>query len=929
MPSITTAQGSDAQQPDEQQPRTQHPEIQRSEPSARHPAQASLGDVGSASEYAFDERTDRVVILAAARTPIGTRRGLLGRISATDLGVAAARGALDRAGNVAEEHIGEVVFGNVIQAGAGQNIARQIGVHAGLPVSVPAVTINEVCGSSMKALDFAVQAIRLGRSEAILVGGTENMAAAPMLLAADDAHLQTQVARSGSGSGKTFDKSDAGIPTSVLRQSLQVDGLDDAFSGEPMGLTAEHVARLDHISRDDQDAYAARSQRLAAQAAAAGTFVDEIVPVTLPDGTTLDRDETIRTDTTIAGLAALKPAFPGGSTVTAGNSSSINVGASALVVSSQSFARQHDLPVLATVVDITEVGVDPGIMGIAPRDAIAALLRRNALTGSDIDRFEINEAFAATTLAVVRELGLPVERVNVNGGGIALGHPLGATGARLVTTLAYELSRSGGRYGIASLCVGGGMGLAVLLERTVAKSAQPDAQQRQRPFRALSPGQRRQRLIDEGSVTFAQARTFDADVPVTSDETISHLIENGIGRMVLPVGVVPGLVVDGRSHNVPLATEEPSVVAAASNGAKIVGRCGGFHATTLNRAMIGQVVIANPRDCDLARKLNAQTQALIDCANAAHPSIVRRGGGARSVHVRPIRRSSDAGSGSGDTFISLDVAVDVGDAMGANIVDTMMEAVAARLRSQFPEERVLLGILSNYATQSLTRVRCAVAFPQLVSSRGSHTATLDPRSADLAAERVAEGQRIAEGIALASSLAQADPYRAATHNKGIMNGIEAAVLATGNDTRAIEAACHAYAAHEGTYRGLSTWRIGGDGELLGEMTVPMPVATVGGGPASLPTAKAALAITGVSDAAELGTVVAALGLAQNLAALKALVTDGIQRGHMSLQARALAVAAGADGDEVDQVAAVLISAGAAHISAQSARNALNKVRSGR
>ena len=267
--------------------------------------------------------------------------------------------------------------------------------------------------------------------------------------------------------------------------------------------------------------------------------------------------------------------------------------------------------------------------------------------------------------------------------------------------------------------------------------------------------------------------------------------------------------------------------------------------------------------------------------------------------------------------------------MGANIVDTMMEAVAARLRSQFPDERVLLGILSNYATQSLTRVRCTVSFSQLVSSRGSRAKTAGVSGAEHAAERIAEGKRIADGMALASSLAQLDPYRAATHNKGIMNGIEAAVLATGNDTRAIEAACHAYAAHDGSYRGLSTWRIGESGELMGDMTVPMPIATVGGGSASLPAAKAALAITGVSDAAELGRVVAALGLAQNLAALRALVTDGIQRGHMSLQAHTLAVAAGANGDEIDQVTAMLIADGSAHISPQAARDALRKVRGNR
>ena len=885
-----------------------------------------------------------VVILSAVRTPIGGRKGRLRELSAMQLGVLASRAALERAGQAADS-VGEVLFGNVIQAGSGQNIARQISVNAGLPVTVPAATVNQVCGSSLKALDLARQAILIGSADAVLVGGTENMAQAPALVL-DSVRQSGERGPSAENSGEIVQHKGTQVSDVPSISSLLRDGLTDAFSGEPMGMTAENVARVCHVSREDQDTFAVRSHRLAVAAADAGRFADEIVPVTLSDGTKVVTDETIRADTSQEVLASLKPAFADGSTVTAGNSSSINVGASAMVLASGQYAARLGIEPLARIVDVTEVGIDPQIMGLAPRDAINALLERNGLQVEDIDLFEINEAFAATTLAVIRELGIPVQKVNVNGGAIALGHPLGATGARMVSTLAHELARTGGRYGVASLCVGGGMGLAVLLERGGSGHAEPQPDT-DVPMRYLTPAQRRARLVAQGRMTREQAAVLAGESSASAD-SLTDLIENGIGRIVTPVGVVPGLVVNGTKYDVPLATEEPSVVAAASNGAGIVARSGGFDAHTLSRAMIGQVVIANPRDPELANRITAQIDAIATCANAAHPSILRRGGGVRGVQVREIWADGDEGIHPDETldtskqsrdltnegnggeqqsarrtpaFMSVDVTIDVCDAMGANIVDTMMEAVASLLRVLYPNEQVLLGILSNYATQALTRVTCAIPFEDLVSGKAVTQAGSAPAS-----DRREQGRRIAEAIVLASQLAQVDSYRAATHNKGIMNGIEAVVLATGNDTRAIEAACHSYAARDGGYRGLSTWRLGRNDDLVGEMTVPMPIATVGGGSAALPAARVALGIIGAQDAAELGRVVASVGLAQNLAAVKALVTDGIQRGHMSLQAHALAVAAGAKGSEIEAVATTLTEQGTAHISLQSAQQVLATLR---
>ena len=754
-------------------------------------------------------------------------------------------------------------------------------------MSVPAVTVNDVCGSGLKAVELAAQSVLLGRARAVLAGGTENMA---------DAMSLSLVRASGPASGKSD-------------SSLASEGLRDPFSGDAMGVTAERVARLAGVSRERQDAYALRSQRRAARAVTAGRFADEIVPVVLPDGRRVSADETPRPGSTLHGLGALEPAFMPGGSVTAGNSSPISSGAAAVVVASGRCAQEAGVKPLAAIIDTAEVGVDPGIMGLAPRDAIRLLLRRNGLRVNEVSRYELNEAFAATTVAVIDALGLPSDRVNVNGGAIALGHPLAASGARILTTLIDELRRVRGRYGVAALCIGGGMGLAMLVENPdgvtdgsgVAAAGGSEEDQSgsrlvARRFRDLSERERRERLVSAGRLTRKQAGVFVLGGGGWNPR-LGLMIENGIGEMAIPVGVVPGLLVNGRSYDVPLATEEPSVVAAASNGAKIVRLAGGFQAHTRGRAMIGQALIANPRGPRLAASIASRAEELRACANAAHPAIVRRGGGARSVRVREIR---DGGSSA---FLSVDVIIDVRDAMGANIVDTMMEAVTGRLRAWFPGEQVLMGILSNYATESLTEVRCTIPFGQV-------------------------GQEVAESIVLASQAAQADPFRAATHNKGIMNGVEAATLATGNDTRAIAAACHAYAARDGAYRGLGSWHIepAGKGVLAGMMTLPMPVATVGGACSALPSARAGLALTGVRSAAELGRVIAALGLAQNLAALKALVTEGIQRGHMALQARTLAVAAGATGAEIDAVASRLVAQGSAHMSPEIARAALGEFR---
>lgn len=385
---------------------------------------------------------EEVVIVSAARTPIGKFGKSLRDLSAEQLGTIAAKAAITRSG-LDPATIQQTIFGSVLQAGQGQNIARQIELNAGLPVTSTAMTINQVCGSSLKAIRLGQSAILMGDADIVLVGGTESMSNAPYL---------TPQTRWGHKFGDIR-----------LTDSLAHDGLTDAFTNIPMGITAENVAAQFHISRADQDAFALRSQRRATAAQQANRFADEIVPVSL-DTTTLTTDEAVRTTTSREQFAALRPAFKSAGTVTAGNAAGLNDGAAAMILMKKSTAQAAGIAYLATLRGYQEVGIDPAIMGYAPVTAIQQLLTKTQRSVSDIDRFELNEAFAAQSVAVGQALALPDDRLNVNGGAIALGHPLGASGTRIVVTLLYELLHSGTHLGVASMCIGGGMGMALMIE---------------------------------------------------------------------------------------------------------------------------------------------------------------------------------------------------------------------------------------------------------------------------------------------------------------------------------------------------------------------------------------------------------------------------------------------------------------------------------
>jgi acetyl-CoA C-acetyltransferase len=388
-----------------------------------------------------------VVILGACRTPIGSFGGSLKDLSAADLGAIVVREAICRA-KVSPADVGDVVLGCVLQAGAGMNVARQAALKAGLPNAVPGETVNRVCGSGMQAVVHAVEAIRVGYVDTMVAGGTESMSNAPYLL---------EGARWGyrMGNAEAID--------SMLRE-----GLTCAIGGCHMGITAEEVASKYKISRADQDAFAAESQRRAVQAVQNGSFKGEIVPVDVPqkrgDPIRVSTDEYPRAGTSVEKLAGLKPAFKKDGTVTAGNASGINDGAAALVVTTGEKARKVGTTPLARILSYVSTGVDPMLMGIGPIPAVSKVLDRAGLNIGDVDLFELNEAFAAQSLAVIRELGIDPAKVNVNGGAIALGHPIGASGARVLTTLVYALKARKLRYGVAALCIGGGMGIAMAVE---------------------------------------------------------------------------------------------------------------------------------------------------------------------------------------------------------------------------------------------------------------------------------------------------------------------------------------------------------------------------------------------------------------------------------------------------------------------------------
>lgn len=391
----------------------------------------------------------KVMIVGATRTPIGSFRGSLSPLSAIELGAVTVQRLLESSG-LHPEQIDELVFGQVLTAGCGQNPARQTAITAGLPVSTPATTVNLVCGAGLKAVQLAVQAIRCGDADVVIAGGQESMSNAPYLL---------DGARSGLRFGHTG-----------LQDSMITDGLWDAFNDYHMGITAENVAREYGISREQQDAFAFRSQQKAASAIETGRFDAEIAPVTVKQGKRAPQivrhDEQPRPETTAGQLAQLRPAFlHDEGTVTAGNASTLNDGAAAVLLMSEEKARESGLPVLGHIVSYAVTGVDPSVMGIGPVSACRTALARAGWTLDDVDLIEANEAFAAQALAVGKELGWDEQNVNVNGGAIALGHPIGASGCRILVTLLHEMQRRGVTKGLATLCVGGGQGIALTVER--------------------------------------------------------------------------------------------------------------------------------------------------------------------------------------------------------------------------------------------------------------------------------------------------------------------------------------------------------------------------------------------------------------------------------------------------------------------------------
>ncbi|ENG2946375.1 acetyl-CoA C-acetyltransferase [Enterobacter cloacae] len=390
-----------------------------------------------------------VMIVGATRTPIGSFRGSLSPLSAVELGAVAVRRLLEES-SLSAGDTDELIFGQVLTAGCGQNPARQTAIAAGLPVSTPATTVNLVCGAGLKAVQLAAQAIRCGDAEVVIAGGQESMSNAPYLL---------DGARSGLRFGHTG-----------LQDSMIVDGLWDAFNDYHMGITAENVARQHGISREQQDAFAAGSQQKAASAIESARFEAEITPVTVKQGKkpplVIRHDEQPRPGTTAEQLAQLRPAFrPEDGTVTAGNASTLNDGAAAVLLMSEEKARASGLPMLGRIVSYAVTGVDPSVMGIGPVSACQIALARAGWTLDEVDLIEANEAFAAQALAVGQLLGWDARKVNVNGGAIALGHPIGASGCRILVTLLHAMQRRDAKKGLVTLCIGGGQGIALTVER--------------------------------------------------------------------------------------------------------------------------------------------------------------------------------------------------------------------------------------------------------------------------------------------------------------------------------------------------------------------------------------------------------------------------------------------------------------------------------
>jgi acetyl-CoA C-acetyltransferase len=387
-----------------------------------------------------------IVITAAKRTPVGAFLGAFGSVPAHELGRVAITAALEQAG-VAGEEVSEVILGQVLTAAQGQNPARQASMAAGIPKEVPAWGVNQVCGSGLRAVALAAQAIQTGDASIVVAGGQESMSLS----------VHAQSLRPGVKMG------DVGLVDTMIK-----DGLTDVFNGYHMGITAENLAEQYQVTRGDQDEFAVRSQNLAEKARAEGRFKDEIAAVTVKGrkgDTIVDADEYIRAGATVDSVAGLRPAFKKDGTVTAANASGINDGAAALVLMSREEAEKRGAPILATIKSWASAGVDPSVMGIGPVPASRKALAKAGWTIADLDLIEANEAFAAQALAVGKELGWDADKVNVNGGAIAIGHPIGASGARVLTTLIYEMQKRDAKKGLATLCIGGGMGIAMCIER--------------------------------------------------------------------------------------------------------------------------------------------------------------------------------------------------------------------------------------------------------------------------------------------------------------------------------------------------------------------------------------------------------------------------------------------------------------------------------
>ena len=387
-----------------------------------------------------------IVITAAKRTPVGSFLGAFGSVPAHELGRQAILAALAQAA-VAPEEVDEVILGQVLAAGQGQNPARQAAVNAGIPVERTAIGLNQLCGSGLRAVALAAQAIRAGDADIMVAGGQESMSMAP----------HAQLLRPGAKMGSV-----------TLIDTMIHDGLTDAFNNYHMGITAENLAEKYQISREAQDAFAVSSQNKAEAARASGRFVDEIAPVTIKGrkgDVVVDQDEYIRAGATIEAMEKLKPAFKKDGTVTAGNASGLNDGAAALVLMTADAAAKRGATVLGRIAGFGTAGVDPAIMGIGPAPASRKALAKAGWSVADLDLIEANEAFAAQALSVGQELGFDPEKLNVNGGAIAIGHPIGASGARVLTTLLYEMAKRDAKKGLATLCIGGGMGVAMCIER--------------------------------------------------------------------------------------------------------------------------------------------------------------------------------------------------------------------------------------------------------------------------------------------------------------------------------------------------------------------------------------------------------------------------------------------------------------------------------